>query len=337
MDPFGRASSERVEAVGTAAAAAGDLSRARSELAQAQAEIAAAEAQAQRSGFYARQQLELEIEMRRKMLAPLQQQVENTRLLAEATGLEAEAAKRKLDAVPLVADAQTKEIARTRSQIEATIALTDAEKERLRVMMALAQLRAEGVSSLAAIAPDRFRAQGARAAGLAEIPGGGLPVAGDIIRPGDASFADAMPKMVQQLNLGRAALDSFRDSATSAFAALVDGSKSAGEAFRSLLADFLSGMAMKLFTYGLELAVQLRIAESLAAFAGAAVVGGFARKVGGEGVSGGSGSGAYAGASSGPKTTYTTILVGDSFTGSSPRQNASKLKRYLRMGEERTS
>jgi len=340
MDPFGRASSVAVEAAGKAGAAEAAASFDRRKLAMERAEIEAAKARLGRaeSGHEALP-LELEIKLRSKLVVGLEQQARNSGLLAEATAAEYEGAKRTLAQVPLIADAKTQQTVATRALTAEVESLTAAEWERWRAMKETMKVQSEGVSSLAAIAPDKFRALGARPAGLAEIPGG-LPKYGDIIRPGDESFADAMPKpesvekLVHQISLATAAMDAFGSAATAAFAAWADGTYEASEAFESFLGMVFGGLSKELFAMGLKLAVQLN-PLAIAAFVGAGIVGGFAREFGGEAAPSG-GTGGYSGGAAGPKIMNNTYLIGDSFTGSSPRQNQAKMRRILGRSE-RTS
>jgi len=183
-----------------------------------------------------------------------------------------------------------------------------------------APLQALGAGSGVGIAPN-----------MGTPLGRGGPLAGMVPPPGAKSqWAQWANQVAQATDV----LGTFRDASQAAFASIVEGTASIGEAFRSMLGDFLTGMALKLFAWSIELAVQQRYAQAAAAFAGSVVVGGLARKVGGEGAPsayGGSSGGSVQprGASIGGGAQTTTILI-DSMAGMTSRQVSARLRRLTR-------
>ena len=252
-------------------------------------------------------------------------EVEEAGALLELRGLELQLAEQvefEANRRSVTTETHTKSIVKQAQAIER---LTAAERALLEVMKSEAAIRAGGVSGLVGLTGDKFSRAGTRAAGLLEIPDSGMGKIEAI-----AKSSDKVKDIATNFNIGREALDSFSDAASTAFAGMIEGTMSLKEAARSLLADFLSGMAQKLFAYSILYAVEQRWAQAAAALAGAAVVGGLARAVGGTGVP--SATGGFAGAGAGNQTTNTTIFVGDSFTGMSNRRRSAELKRYDRLG-----
>lgn len=177
----------------------------------------------------------------------------------------------------------------------------------------------------------------------------------------DRSLLASVFGPIEEFDMYAAGFDLLKTASQSAFAAWIDGSMSAGEAFKKAAIDSLKANAVQLLGTGLTSVgtgiVHLamgnpkgpgEIAAGAKAIAQAAVVGGLARSLGGGGGSTGASSGsssnsyAAAGIGGGPQPTGNTggthnvFIIGDPLGYESPRSQAQRVRRSLDLADERT-
>ena len=353
MTTFGAAQDKRFEAVGDAAVAEGVATKARLAAVRATAKLVALEAELgdgiSKVSFIRRGVRAEEL----KEVRLLSEEAEKKAEIATANaGLAADAAKASGIALKLADPLIKKTNEKTAADKKQTKAITDQNRALVK-NLALSAGRAFGAVGSAQAGIGRALGAGATAGDLASISGGvAVPGAIPGIGPQAAPGIDeaTMKKNIALAVEGSAAFGHFKDAALNAFAAITDGSLTAGQALKQFFADSLTGMGLEAAGKSLSMLVSAAVAAanpataylapgylSAAAFAAgkAAIMLGIASQLGT--TSGVPATGGFAGATGGGSqttSTSTTINLGDSYIGLSNRRRKAELERLLRSGRE---